>query len=302
MTQTEALPPQRGAKQAQKRATPTIKRRRVGAQLRHYRDLAGLSSVAAARKVGMDNTRLARVERGTYRISAAEVRDLATAYGVSDDVAISGIAEAAEEPASVGWWHPYKDVAGQALLDYIALESEAMRVQIWAPSMVLGLLQTPAYAREVIHTSVTPTIQDRLERLVALRIARQQVLTRPGAPLECEFLVPESAFHTRFRGGPSVIKDQLRRLLDVSEAEHVTLRVVELAAPPHSGHVTFTNLFFRHPWRPLVSFDNQSGGNLAEDDRTVTNSVATFEQIASLALSVDDSRKLITRYLEGTQK
>ncbi|MFI5619598.1 helix-turn-helix domain-containing protein [Streptomyces sp. NPDC051567] len=286
----------------QKRATPTLKRRRVGSHLRRYREDVPLKSGDAAKLMSWDITRLTRIERGLYRISAEEVRALAKAYGVTDQAAVDVLASAAEEPPDIGWWTPFRDAGAQDLLDYIAAESEAESIRIWTPTNIPALLQTPAYTRELMSTSVDRRLRGRLERLVALRMARQQVLTRPGEPVTCRFLVPEYAFYGQFKGGGSVIKDQLRRLFDASYHENVEIRVVPLSTMPHGGHFAFTLLTFPHPWRPLLSVDNQQGGMLLDDPAEFETSEAMFAQIASVALPVEETRELITKHLEGTNK
>ncbi|MEV6574874.1 helix-turn-helix transcriptional regulator [Streptomyces sp. NPDC051577] len=286
----------------QTRATPTVKRRRVGAQLRRYREAVDMKTGDAAKAMGWDNARMSRTERGLQRVSGDEVHALGRVYGVDDEAALAEIARVAEEPPDIGWWMPYRGLMTQEYIDFITLESEAETIRIWHAGLVGGLLQTPAYAREIAATSVTPMSLEMSERLVAARMARQEVFSRPGKPVHYSALVPEAAFHQRFVSGPSVLRDQLTRLLDASEAPHISIRVVPLTALPHPGTGgNFTLLTFGHPWNPVVSVDHNRGGSTLEDPAEVAVFEAMYDRIEDAAFAEDASRDVITTYLKGTR-
>lgn len=286
----------------QKRATPTVKRRRVGAQLRRYREDADLKSSDAAKLMkGWDTTRLSRIERGLYRVSGEEVRELAGKYGVSDEVAVSEIARAAEEPPNTGWWSSYP--VAQAYRDFVELEADADELHIVNPVVIAGPVQTHGYAREIITRSANTGAEQRAEQLVSIRMARQEVLYRPVKPVKLHVLIPQSALHAEFEAAPVVMKEQIRKLLDVIDLPNVNLQVIPLNAhPAFVSNGAMTILKFRHPWAPVVSLDNPMGGDHSEDQEQVAYMEAVFEQTASNALSVDKSRDLLSTYLEGLHK
>ncbi|MEU6482582.1 helix-turn-helix transcriptional regulator [Streptomyces sp. NPDC046887] len=278
----------------QKRATPSIKRRRVGAQLRQWREAAGMPSLDVARAMGWSQARYSRVERGYYRISHDEVQKLTTAIGVDDPEGVEEVARVAEEPTGTGWWASYANGGrvSEQYLDFVELEAEAKTIRIMHPKVIAGLVQSPGYVREM-HSSAR---SNDPESLIAIRLARQEVLSRA----KFHGIVPESAFHARFQSGPGIMKDQLRKLIDASTMENVTIQILPLTAhPAYGSNGAMTILTFRHPWTPVASIDNPMGGTHTVDPDQVAYLEAEFEDIASASLSVDESREILNQYLEG---
>ncbi|MFD7919078.1 helix-turn-helix domain-containing protein [Streptomyces sp. NPDC059740] len=282
----------------QKRATPTIKRRRVGGQLRRWRGT--LKSGEAAKLMGWDTTRLSRIERGTYRVSGEEVRSFCDKLGVVDPAGVEEVARVAEEPMGEGWWAPYTGRIGQNYLDFIELEADAQSLQIQHPVIIPGLLQTPGYVREMITRAPTAVSPPHAEMLVAVRLARQAVLSKVT---RLHALVPESALHAKFESGPALMRDQIRKLLDASEMPNVELQLIPLTAhPTYGSNGAITTLSFKHPWAKVASVDNPMGGSHTDDLKQVGFLEKEFSAIAEIALPADESRDLLHAYLEGPYK
>jgi hypothetical protein len=253
-----------------------------------------------ARKVGWDVTRLSRIERGLYRIASDEVRHLCDVLGVDDAEAVEEVARVAEAPPGRGWWAPYVDQISGAYLDFIELEAQAESVRICHPGIIPGPLQTATYAREIISRSATAGERHTTEMLVNIRIARQEVLTRQQRPVDFHALVPEAALHARFETGPALMRDQIRKLLDMSELPNVTLQLLPLTThPAYGSDGALTVLGFHHPWLPIGSVDNQLGGSHTEDPTDVGFLVREFNHIASVAFSADRTREVLNEHLEG---
>ncbi|MFI5749107.1 helix-turn-helix domain-containing protein [Streptomyces sp. NPDC051644] len=279
----------------QKRATPTIKRRRVGGQLRRWR--GSMKSGDAAKLMGWDTTRLSRIERGTYRISGKEVGDFCTKLEVDDPAGIEEVARVAGEPMGEGWWAAYAGRIGQNYLDFIELEADAESLQIQHPVIIPGLLQSPGYVREMITRAPTAVSPAHAEMLVSIRLARQGILSK-AVKLHC--VVPESALHAKFESGPAIMRDQIRKLLDVSEMPNVELQLTPLTThPTYGSNGAITVLAYKHPWAKVASVDNPMGGNHTDDFQQVSFLEKEFEAIAEIALPADKSRDLLNEYLEG---
>lgn len=275
----------------------------MGAQLRRWREEAGVPAGDAARRMGMESSRFSRVERGYYRVSRQEVLDLAAKLGVDDPEGVEEVARAAEQPAGAGWWAPYTGRIGQNYLDFIELESSSTDIRIHHPVIVPGPLQSPGYIREMITRALTAVSREHAEALVNIRVARQEILSRTDRPVKLHALVPESAFHAKFEQGPALMRDQVRRLLDVSDTPNVTLQIVPLTAhPTYGANGAITLMGFQHPWVPVASVDSPMGGNHTEEPRQVDFLEKEFQGIASVALPVDKSRDVLNEYLEGFYK
>lgn len=288
-----------GASMTQKRATTSVKVRRVAAALRRWREDADLQLREAAARAGVDFTRLSRLERGVYRVPAEDVRRLAAAYEVGDDEAVDAVAAAAAIPPGTGWWAPYAGLVGQSYLDYTELEADAVQIRMFHPVIVPGLLQAPGYARALLARSVKDVGSDRMELLVALRMGRQQVLTRTAPPATLHAVVPESALHAEIGDGPLVMRDQVRHLLELSERKNVVVQVLPLSAHPAlAANGAYTLLSFGHPWLPVISVDTPTGGSHSEDPAEVAFLQAAFEESADEALPADESRDLLKHHIE----
>ncbi|MEU7031482.1 helix-turn-helix transcriptional regulator [Streptomyces sp. NPDC046275] len=277
-----------------KRATKTLNRRRVGAQLRRWREAAGFtSSKEAATALGWTQVNFSRIEQGVYNTTAGQVRELAALYKVTDPEVIEEVIRAAEDPYGTGWWSAYRGKVSQALLDFIALESEAKSIRVQHPAVIPGLLQVPGYVREMVKDEANR------DQLAAVRLARQEVLGRTDTPVGFHALISEAALYHRFPDRPEVMKEHLRRLLEVSDGERIAIQIVPLDAPAFAAaNQAMTVLEFRKPWEPVVSIDDSLGGSLVEDAAKVTRLDELFYRVADMSLPADKSRDLIKAHLE----
>ncbi|MCC2275444.1 helix-turn-helix domain-containing protein [Streptomyces sp. ET3-23] len=275
----------------------------MGAQLRRWREAVEMPSGDIARAMGWSQARFSRVERGYYRITREEVYSLCAKLGVDDPDGVEEVARVAEEPTGTGWWAPYAGRIGQNYMDFIELEAEAETIRVQHPVIIPGPLQSPGYVREMIARAPTAVSAERAELLVSIRMARQEILARTEKPVKVHALVPESSFHAQFESGPAIMRDQLRRLLDVSDMPNVTVQIVPLTAhPTYGANGAMTLLTFRQPWTMVASIDNPMGGTHTEDPDQVEFLEREFDGIASIALPVDESRDLVSKYLEGLHK
>ncbi|OON71847.1 XRE family transcriptional regulator [Streptomyces tsukubensis] len=251
-----------------------------------------------ARRMQWDGTRLSRILRGTYRISGEDVRKLADVVGIEDPEGVEEVARVAEEPLGSGWWAAYAGRIGQNYLDFIELEAEAYELQIQHPVIIPGLLQSPGYVREMITRAPTAVSPEHAETLVAIRQARQAVLSKVG---RLHALVPESALHAKFESGPALMRDQIRKLLDASQMPNVELQLIPLTVhPTYASNSAITIMSYKHPWAKVATIDSPMGGNHTEDAEQVAFLEKEFAAIANIALPVDKSRDVLNEYLEGT--
>ncbi|MFD7546183.1 helix-turn-helix domain-containing protein [Streptomyces sp. NPDC059578] len=284
----------------QKKLPPPVLRRRVGSLLRDYREAAGLQPGVAAKRLGWDSTRQGRIERGVYRVTADDIRNMLEMYGIHDDEeAVREMAAASNEPLRSGWWASYMGHISDALLEFITLESKSMEIRMQHPAIIPGLLQAPGYVREIVNSPLHPDNRDKADMLSAIRMARQQVLYRPGNPARLHALISESALLHRFPNAPGVMREQLRKLLDDTERSNITIQIVPTTAPAYTAaNQAMTIMSFQHPWPTVISIDNSLGGNFLESPTDVSALSIVFDKIADLALSVKESRELINARLE----
>jgi transcriptional regulator with XRE-family HTH domain len=211
-------------------ASPTVRRRRLAAELRRLR--GGRTGTAVSKALGWSPAKISRYELGRTNYPLDEVEKLLDFYGVAEPRRTKLLA-LAEEANQRGWWEDYADAVTPEFLELIGLEAEAASMAIWEMVAVPGLLQTEEYAREImsLYQAVMPTPLSVLERRVQVRMRRQAVLTREP-PIELSVVLEESVL-LRTVGGRDVMYAQLRHLARLARLPNVELRVLRLGdAPP----------------------------------------------------------------------
>jgi transcriptional regulator with XRE-family HTH domain len=215
---------------------PAVRRRKLGTELRALRTGAGLTSGEAARLVGWHQSKVSRIETGSSGVKPADVRLLLDAYGVGDAQLrelLLALAGSDEGGGRHHWWHAYRGVLPPTYRDFISLESQASAMRTLETSVVPGLLQTPEYARAVTQAAVGGLDDERLDALVEVRLARQDVL-RADPPLELAAILDEAVLHREI-GGPDVMARQRKRLMEAARLPQVRLQVLPFTAGAHVG-------------------------------------------------------------------
>ncbi|MEU3752240.1 helix-turn-helix transcriptional regulator [Streptomyces olivoreticuli] len=280
---------------------PTLRRRRLGEALRRFRNEAGLTIEQAAALMGWDNSKLSRIENAKVHIRPVEAAKLLGTYGVDAPDILMAIETLAKDAGKKGWWTTYGSVVDAHIKDYLSLESDAESTRICSMGLVPGLLQTGGYAREIIAASSFWRPQEEVTALAEIRKARQSVLTtRDGRPpLNFWTVIHESVLHQRFASRPTIMRDQLRHLLDMAELPNITIQLLPMAMAPHPGMVgLFEVVRFPAPWPTVILTENLVGGQFVEGTEHVGLFEKAFERIVAAALPVDDSREIIKDVME----
>ncbi len=271
------------------RRSPTIRRRRLGAELRRYRDAAGVTIDVVADRLGCSPSKVSRIETGHTSATPRDVKDMLDIYGVDGRVS-DELVQIAREARQKGWWHPFSMVLTGA---YVGLEAAARSVRAYEQQVVPGLLQTDKYAIAMIRAARLGDSEQEIEQRVRVRMARQALLIQDD-PIEL-WVVLDEAVVSRPVGGDEVMREQLLRLAEMAELPNVTLQILPFAAGPHAGmDGTFSILDFPDAEDPDVVFvENATGGLFLEkvDELRKYNSI--FEAIRSTALTPEESRNKI---------
>ncbi|MFE9774526.1 helix-turn-helix domain-containing protein [Streptomyces sp. NPDC005931] len=281
---------------------PAVRRRKLGAELRALRTSAGLTSGEAARLVGWHQSKVSRIETGTSGVKPADVRSLLDAYGVADRQLRELLLVLAGCDDSGGrhhWWHAYRGVLPPTYRDFISLESQASAMCTLETTVVPGLLQTPEYARAVTRAALEGVSEERLDTLVEVRLARQDVL-RMDPPLELSAVLDEAVLH-REVGGPGVLARQLERLVEAARLPHVRLQVLPFSAGAHIGvtgpFVIFS--FSRTSDLDVVVLDHLTSSLYLERKEDLQAYVEAFNALSVHALSPEESLDFIAGTAAG---
>ncbi|WP_307865523.1 helix-turn-helix domain-containing protein [Streptomyces montanisoli] len=213
-------------------SSPTVLRIVLGKRLLALRESAGVSREAAAGVLDVTPLTVRRMENSEVAIKPPYVRLLLPLYGV-DEGEVEQFIELVKAANRPGWWHRYRDAVPGWFSAYVSLEDEASLIRTYEPHYVPGLLQTEEYARGVLGAGAHKNAEE-LDRRVALRIKRQQLLSKPGAPM-LWILMEESVLRRPVGDTPEVMKDQVDRLLEATAIPNVTLQLMPFAIGPHLG-------------------------------------------------------------------
>jgi transcriptional regulator with XRE-family HTH domain len=277
-------------------SSPTVKRRRLAAELHACREQAGLTIDDVAQLLEWSAAKISRLENARVRVLPRDVKHLLRVYGVKEggpewDILLT----LARESHQKGWWHAYSDTIHQGFSTYVGLEADALSARTYESEYVPGLLQTEEYAREVVRAGSPTATDDEVEKFVALRMARQLRLIE-GQQTELWMVVDENALR-RLVGGPAVMHAQLGRLLEESHQSHVILQLMPFSVGAHAGMGgAFTILSFPNSADPDIVYVNYNTGSVfLEKPEELARFELIFNHLRAAALSVSDSRNAISR-------
>jgi hypothetical protein len=238
------------------------------------------------------------MELGRVGFKERDVVDLLEMYGVSDETERVSLVALAREANSPGWWHKYGDVLPDWFQVYVGLEEAAALIRLYEVQFVPGLLQTPDYARAVVALGQPGASAGEIERRVSLRIARQELLRKTGAP-RLWAVVDEAALR-RPIGGGEVMRAQLEQLIEVTKEPNITLQVVPFSSGGHAAEGgAFTILRFPEVDLPDVVYVEQLTSSLYLDKR---DDVERYTEVMERLSVESESPEHTTEILSGMLK
>ncbi|WP_327433292.1 MULTISPECIES: helix-turn-helix domain-containing protein [unclassified Streptomyces] len=285
---------------SERRAAPTVGQVVLGRRLQELREAAGLKREEAARVLRVAPATVRRMEMAEVALKIPYVQVLLTTYGVADDEVGSFVA-LAEEANQPGWWQRFHDVLPEWFSMHVSLEGAARMIRSYEPHFMPGLLQTEDYARAVLEAgTVGQTGPEAIERHVALRMNRQKLLTRENPP-HLWVIMDETVLRRPVSIHASVMRDQIDRLLEASEHDHITLQVAEYANGPHPGTYTSFALFrFAEPELPDMVYSEYVTGALYLDSRAeVALHLEVLDHMSAHAASAQRTKEILREFREN---
>lgn len=278
--------------------SPTVRRKRLGIELRRLREQAGLTCEDVGQRLDCSGTRISRIETGRINVKPGDVRELLDIYGITGTEADS-LVQLAREARRKGWWHTYGQVLPSWFEAYIGLEAEAVRQRDFQSMVIPGLFQTEDYARAVLRAAPNASSAEAVDRQVALRMERQAILNQASPP-DLWVVLSESVLRVQV-GGADVMRSQLRRLVDLAERANITLQVLPFTTAALVHPVSpFTILEFPESADPTVVYlEHLTGSLFLEREDEVRRYTVVFDHIRAEALGTSQSVGLIARVADG---
>nr|WP_202486114.1 helix-turn-helix transcriptional regulator [Streptomyces sp. SID4985] len=275
------------------RSAPTVGQVVLGRRLLELRERAGLKREEAAHVLHVAPATVRRMEMAEVSLKIPYLQVLLKSYGVPDDEAelFVRLAEDANRP---GWWQRFHDILPGWFSMYVSLEEAASLIRSYEPHFVPGLLQTEDYARGVLKSgAIGQTSPDDIERHVALRMRRQDLLTRPDAP-RVWAVMDETALR-RPVGGPEVMRRQIDKLLEATKLPNVTLQVAPFADGPHPGtYGPFVLFRFAMSELPDMVYSEYLTGAVYLDARSeVASHLEVMDRMAAQAATAQRTKEIL---------
>jgi transcriptional regulator with XRE-family HTH domain len=280
-----------------------VRRRRLAAELRAIRESSGRSADRVAAALKWSPSKISRYELARTGLKPHEVERLLDYYGIGGSRR-ARLLQLAEDATRKGWWEDYADELSPDYQQYIGLEQEASSINIWHVEVIPGLLQAEAYARHIIanYGLIEPIAPGLIERLVRVRMQRQQVLTREPL-VELDVVLDESILRRRI-GDEHVMYTQLRHLSELAGRPNITIRILPLDAQHMVLGPAFVVFHFVADTggilQDVVASEQLKTVFTVEGEQEAYLHSLVFRALVDASLSPDASQALITDTAESS--
>lgn len=276
--------------------TRSARQRLVGSSLRDFRESAGYDLGDAARILDCDRSKVSRIETGQRSIRRKELRELLAEYGADAAVEEALVALARPRLDATGWWTEYASALCDPYLEFVAAETVASAIIVYAPVLVPELLQVPAYARAA--AAADASVPEEWEALAAAATSARQRVTMRERAMPVDVVIGEAVLRYRW-GDDAAMHAQVTHLAVLAgHCEHVTIRLLpfDVGLPSAGGAGGFSVLRFGSvPTLGLVHVAGPEGGICPETPRTAIAYLRAFSHARALALSSERTADKLLR-------
>ncbi|MFF2652457.1 helix-turn-helix domain-containing protein [Streptomyces sp. NPDC058045] len=277
---------------------PTVRLRRLAAELRRLRAAAGLTREEVTERKGINAATLYRIEKARAKPQKRTLIALLDLYEATDSRRADLLAIQSGSNDR-GWLRPFHAELYEEYTAYIGFESEARTVRNYESMFVPGLAQTERYAYAAIKGALPTASKRGVEQRVQTRMDRQALLTKEN-PLRFWAIVDEAVVR-RAVGGREVMREQLLHLLQLMEEPHVTLQVIPFDKGAHAGMSgSFVHMDFPDAADPeLVYVDSQAGDVFLETEDELRHYKSRFEHLQAIAAGPNESADLLAKLAQA---
>jgi transcriptional regulator with XRE-family HTH domain len=286
--------------------TPLDKRRKLGRELRRFRQRAGLTGPELAKAMGTTQSRVSRIENSVVKPKISDVGSWADATSASarEREDLLKLAEGALTELSE-WQAVLKGSLAGRQRELMATDKVAREIRHFQPYLVPGPFQSPSYARAAI-TGSNLTGEIDVDQAVADRMERGRRIMKSRSP-RYDAILMEAGIRWRPKGcPPGTRREQWERLLEFADSSHISVRVIpldaELVVAPMIGFVMVTLKDPDEP--PVVRMETPAIHMAFSGADQVAAFELTWKRMADAALNPEDSIRLIQQLIrtEGASK
>ncbi|WP_328326930.1 MULTISPECIES: helix-turn-helix domain-containing protein [unclassified Streptomyces] len=275
--------------------SPTARRRRLSIELKKLREADGKTCAQVGEALDWSGSKVNRMETTHGRVQPSDIDALCRFYGTGEEMR-DFLMSLARQAKTKGWWQARGSGVPPWFSIYVGMEQDISTFRQYQCEFMPGLMQTTAYATEIHLATSYLSTQDR-ERAVHVRMERQAMLTRSCAP-DVWFIVHECTLRNVV-GDRALMREQLERVLEVSDLPSVTLQVLPFDAGAYPATGPFTMLGFPDPEDPdIVYRDGITDATYLESPDDVREYTRSFDMLRAAAASPQRSTHLIKSTLK----
>jgi transcriptional regulator with XRE-family HTH domain len=277
--------------------SPTTRRRRLAIELKKLREQNNLTCAQVGGALDWSGSKVNRLETGQGRVQPSDIDALCRFYETTDEMRelLKGLAK---ESKTRGWWHAHGDAVPAWFSVYVGLEQAASGLRTYECEFVPGLLQTAEYARE-LHLATSQPNPDDVERMIAVRMERQALLTAEEEPPDLWAIIHETVLR-HVVGNSKVMHGQFERILEMTQLKNVTVQVLPFDAGSYPATGAFTILGFPEQEDPDVVYrDGLTDAVYLERPDDIARYTKAFDNLRALSLSPQRSTTLIRQAMQG---
>lgn len=258
-----------------------------GTELKRRREDAGISQVELGARVFVSGAYIGQFEQ------AIRKPQLDIAQRIDEALQTDGIFERL-------WKRLIND---RRYAEYFAkaaeLERLATKICDWEPSVIPGLLQTPAYTRALVLATHPFAADEFVDDRVAARVERSQLLADATRP-EYWAVMHETVLRLPV-GGPEVAAEALEHMAALARERKVVMQVMPFSAgaPANNGSLRLVE-FEDAP--PTAYTETSFSGSLLDDLAVVKRANRAYDLLRAAALSPEASLALVRSAAEDFRR
>ncbi|WP_067185350.1 helix-turn-helix domain-containing protein [Microtetraspora niveoalba] len=265
----------------------------LGAELRRLREEAHLSGKDLAERLGWQPSKVSRIENARQTATEDDVVTWGQAVS-ADPGTVDELLERARGLVERhdSWRQRHRSGLAALQEDMRDLESRTRTFRAFEPGIVIGLLQTAEYARNIfIRIRRVYEATDDVDAAIRVRMQRQEILYDPTRSFR--FVLPEAVL--RYRFAPlDVMRGQMDRLLAVTTLPNVEFGIIPTGVLLPT---TLVNPFWIYN-DVLVGVATKTKELLLRDPEDIAFYAREFEDLCEAAAFGEEARRLIVRVID----
>ncbi|QDI69324.1 transcriptional regulator [Streptomyces calvus] len=258
-----------------------------GSELRWKREEAGLTLQQLVEGSFYGPSHLSEIERGTRRMPAELAEHVDKVLGT--DGFFRRRCEDVRRAKRRGHASYFERV--------LEAEKHAETIEEWCPTLIPGLLQTDAYAREVTRSAHPLAPEEEVEEKVSARLARFRLFEDNHKTPEYWVVLPELLLRQPILS-PEQSAEQWDRIAELVRRHRIVAQILPWNCGPHPLMLGTAMVMTFPDAPPLVYTESQYSGDTIEDPALVKQYHKAYDRLRAAALPPEASLALIEQAAE----